>query len=150
MGEIVKRKEPLNLLKRDMETVFDDFFKRDFLAPYPWWERMPGIRQPALDITDEGDKFVAIVELPGLKKEDVKVNVTAHGLEIRAEKKTETEEKHKNYYRKERSHSGFYRSTLLPAEVDPGKVKAKYANGLLEIELPKTKPSKPSKNIKVD
>lgn len=148
--EIVKKGEPFDLLKRGMHTVFDDFFSRDFLAPFPWSERLTAIRQPALDITDEGDKFVATIELPGLKKEDIKISVNENSLEVSAEKKAEVEEKKKSYYRRERSYSGFYRSTLLPAEVDPAKVKAKYSNGLLEIELPKTKPSKPSKQIKVD
>lgn len=148
--EIVKKGEPFYLLKRGMHTVFDDFFSRDFVAPFPWSERPTAVRQPMLDITDEGGKFLATIELPGLKKEDIKISVNENSLEVSAEKKADVEEKKKSYYRRERSYSGFYRSVGLPAEVDPDKVKANYSNGLLEIELPKIRPSKPSKEVKVE
>lgn len=158
--EIVKKGEPFDiskgrgsvfdLLRRDMDTVFDDFFRRDFFAPFPWAERLPRVRQPALDLVDKGDRIVATVELPGLKKEDIKLDVSEDHLEVSAEKKADIEEKRKSYYRRERSYAGFYRSIPLPSEINPDKVKARYENGVLEIELPKIKTSKPSKEVKVD
>ncbi len=91
-----------------------------------------------VDIIDEEDKIKVIADLPGFSKEDIEIYLEDGDLVIKAERKEEIEEKGKNYIRQERRFGEIYRRITLPEEVDAEKIKAKYNNGVLEIELPKT------------
>jgi len=77
------------------------------------------------------------MDLPGMDKADVDISVTENSLEVKAERKTEEEEKAKEFYRKERTISRFERSLTLPAEVKAEESKANLKDGVLEIHLPK-------------
>ncbi|MDE1850764.1 MAG: Hsp20/alpha crystallin family protein [Candidatus Micrarchaeota archaeon] len=92
---------------------------------------------PRLDMVDEGDSLQITADLPGIRKEDIKVNVTENSLAISAKTRKESEERGKNYYYNERSSSGYYRRVSLPANVDPKSVKAKFENGSLLVTLKK-------------
>lgn len=98
---------------------------------------------PALDVYDEKDNFVVKAELPGLKKEDININVHNGVLTISGERKHETEEKEGQTFRSERYFGRFQRSVTLPAAVDVAKVKASYKDGVLTIDLPKAEEAKP-------
>ena len=106
---------------------------------------------PAADIVEDNDSFIVNIELPGLKKEDLKVTVQNNILSINGEKKNEIDHKSKTFHRVERSYGSFYRSFELPISVDPSKVQAEFKDGVLRIELPKSESAKPKEiaiNIK--
>ena len=98
---------------------------------------------PASDIVENKDSFVIAIELPGLKKEDVKVTLQNNMLSISGEKKVESENKDHTYHRVERTYGSFYRSFELPTPVDPGKIQADFKDGILKINLPKQEEAKP-------
>jgi HSP20 family protein len=98
---------------------------------------------PALDVYDEKDSLVVKAELPGLKKEDIDINLHNGVLTISGERKRETEKKEGQTFRSERYFGRFQRSVTLPAAVNVKDVKASYKDGILSIELPKAEEAKP-------
>ncbi len=98
---------------------------------------------------DEGDKYVINADMPGVQKEDIKLNVTDNAIEISAQHKEEEEEKKKNYVRKERKEVSYYRTLSIPEKVDSLKAKAKMNNGILNIEIPKTTPTPKPKSTSI-
>ncbi len=101
-----------------------------------------------MDLYEEKDEIVAKVELPGMEKDDIEVNIIDHRLTVKGEKKKEKEIKEENYYRSERSYGSFIRALDLPKEVQAEKAQASFKDGVLEIRLPKTEEAK-KKEIKV-
>jgi HSP20 family protein len=97
---------------------------------------------PLTDITEDDKEFLVKVELPAMKKEDVKVTVENGMLRITGERKAEKEEKTKKYHRIERSYGTFERSFTLPDGADGTKVSADYKDGMLTVRLPKTAEAK--------
>jgi HSP20 family protein len=118
-------------LRRDMEKTFSSFPSMN----------MPKISQTSCDVIDEGNQFRVKMDVPGIKKNEVSLNVTDNSLEVSAEHKEESEEKKKNYLRKERSQVSFYRSLPLSEKINADKVIAKLTDGVLDITLPKSKPT---------
>jgi|SRR3989338_1361415 len=137
--------------EQEMERMFDDFFGRRLRPIWDerWWPtRAIGISAPAVDLYEDKEVLVAKVELPGMGKEDIQVNIADHHLTIKGEKKKEEEIKAESYYRSERSYGSFSRTVDLPAEVQVEKAQASFKNGVLEIRLPKSEEAK-KKEIKV-
>lgn len=137
----------------EVDRWFDEVrreFERSFGWPIPG---RPGtlteFRQPLLDVRDTGSEFVVTAELPGVLKEDVEIETTPEGLEIKAEVKGDREEKDEDYYYRERGYQSWYRTVALPAEIVPGKVAANMRDGILEIRLPKQEPTPEAKPVKV-
>lgn len=91
---------------------------------------------PEVDVFERGNQLITKIDLPGLKKEDVKVEVTDGQLAISGERKTDAEEKKDDFYRCERAYGSFYRVVPLPEGVKPQEVKATFADGVLEVSLP--------------
>ena len=104
---------------------------------------------PLADITEDEKEYLIKVELPDVKKEDVKVTVENGVLTISGERKFEKEEKKKKYHRVERAYGSFMRSFSLPDQADASKVKAEFKNGMLTVHLPKSEKAKP-KQIEVN
>ena len=98
---------------------------------------------PPCDIYETDNELVVQVELPGVKKEDVKVSIENNVLTISGERKFEEETKRENYRRAERSYGQFMRSFILPNTVDTDKVSAEFKDGVLRVGLPKREESKP-------
>jgi HSP20 family protein len=94
---------------------------------------------PRLDVVEEDKAFRVSVELPGMKDKDVAVSVDGRTLTIRGEKKEEKEKKDKDVFRRERAYGSFRRVVELPSDVDSAKIEAKFKDGVLTIDLPKTK-----------
>jgi HSP20 family protein len=92
---------------------------------------------PKYEIQDDGDELVIIVEMPGVTKEDIDLNVTENYVDIKAE------------VNKENFQKRYQVRISLPCEVNPDKAKATYNNGILEITVPKLKPQK-TKKVKVE
>ena len=99
--------------------------------------------EPLTDITEDDKEYVVKVELPEMKKEDVKVTVENGTLRISGERKAEKEEKTKKYHRIERSYGSFLRAFTLPDGADGTKVNADYKDGVLTVRLPKSPEAKP-------
>ena len=99
---------------------------------------------PALDLYQNNDNFVAIVELPGMRKEDIEISLQDGTLIIGGERKEETGQENAAA-RTERFTGKFRRSITLPTRVDVNKVSATYKDGILTVTLPKTEEAKPKK-----
>jgi HSP20 family protein len=91
---------------------------------------------PEIDVFEKDNRLVTKVDLPGMKKEDVKVEVTDGHLAISGERKSESEEKKEHFYRSEREYGSFYRAVPLPEGVKLEDVKATFSDGVLEVSVP--------------
>jgi HSP20 family protein len=101
-----------------------------------------GHREPFIDVIENDKEIIATAEMPGLEKQDIKINVTEDTLEISAETKHEEKKEEKGYIYRERRSGSYYRAISLPSPVDPDTSKASYENGVLEIKMPKTEVKK--------
>jgi HSP20 family protein len=103
---------------------------------------------PLVDIIADEKEYLVKVEIPEIKKEDVKVSVDEGVLTIRGERSLDKEEKSKKYHRVERAYGSFERSFTLPEDADSAKVTAELKDGVLRVHLPKTERAKP-KSVEV-
>ena len=143
----------MTFIKRKHEHTpgfwFNDFFGKDLLDLYP--VQSFGKTVPAVNVKETETDFKIEVAAPGLKKEDIKVEMENGVLSISAENKIEKEESDKNgrYTRREFSYSSFKRSFSVDEKtVDAEKIDAKYENGVLNLTLPKKTKSEPEKKSK--
>ncbi len=120
-----------------MPSLFDDFFK-------PWNEWFDNgsmmqrtMQMPAVNITEEKDAYHVSLGVPGMKKEDFKIDVDGNMLTISSEKEETKEEKEKKFTRMEYNYTSFSRSFTLPDEVVKDKIEATYKDGVLNIILPR-------------
>jgi HSP20 family protein len=102
-----------------------------------------GAWAPPVDIAEEKDRIVITAELPGFQEEQISIQTENGMLTLTGERKFEKESGERNYHRVERSYGQFVRSFSLPNNVDREKIHATFANGLLQIELPKREDAKP-------
>ncbi len=126
-----------------MMNLFDDFFNR-------FYEEEPdnNFKAMAMDIVEQDNEFQMLANLPGFKKEDVKISVHDNQLVIEAKCEDKKEEKKGTMYRCER-YSGSYRRTLyLPDNADVSNIQAKMEDGVLKLTLPK-KAEAPKKEITI-
>ena len=125
--------------KRDLEKSFASFPAINL----PSFPKMP---ETSCDILDDGNQLRVKVDVPGVKKNEIDLNVTDNAIEISAKHKEEEEEKRKNFLRRERSQISHFRTIPLPEKIVSGQTKAKLSDGVLTITLPKEKPTpKPKK-----
>lgn len=103
---------------------------------------------PSLDIYQDKDNVIAKAALPGIDPENVNISIENDILTIEGSMKKESEVDEKDYYRKEISSGSFHRSMILPTSVDGDKARAEFANGILEITMPKKEEVKP-KSVKI-
>ena len=105
---------------------------------------------PQVEVLEKNGQSIVRADLPGLDKNDVKVEVTDDGLTIRGERKQESEEKKEGYYRSERCYGSFYRLIPLPEGVQGDRASASFKNGVLEVTMPTpTKEMKPARQVPV-
>ena len=122
----------------DTDNFFDDSFshRRDY--------SQPGLEiSPRINVEENENEWLISAELPGVAKEDVKVNYQDGVLTLSGEKKMEKEEKDKNYHRVERSYGKFSRSLNINTAVVSDKIDAQYNDGVLIVTLPKAEEAKP-------
>lgn len=127
-------------LQHDMNRIVDEFFRGDLLADGSLFQRD---WSPAVDITENAERYTLNAELPGMSKEDVQVTLENNVLTIRGQKKANTEQKEGDVHRIERRYGSFERSFTLPATVDVNKIDAQYKDGVLTLTLPKAEEAKP-------
>lgn len=130
----------LDTMQKRMNRLFNDFFGgREGDGD----ELMLGSWHPAVDVVEHDESFVIEAELPGMKKDDIKISIANDVLTVRGEKKFEKEDKKKNYHRTERAYGSFSRTFPLPGNVKPDKVDAEFNNGVLTVTIPKSEEAKP-------
>jgi HSP20 family protein len=96
----------------------------------------------SVDIKDTENEIIVTTDIPGVKKEDISITVDNSVLEINASREELTEDEKKDYWKKERICTQFYRSVHLPASVNEENIKASFKDGVLEIKLPKAEIAK--------
>jgi HSP20 family protein len=128
----------LRQMTSELDRMFEGFewpaFKWPSLNVRPALEAASWF--PEIDVFERNNRLVTKVDLPGMKKEDVKVEVADGRLTISGERKSEAEEKKEDFYRSERQYGSFYRSIPLPEGAKLEDVKAAFADGVLEVSVP--------------
>lgn len=148
---------PFSLIRRfteEMDRLFGDFGSGRGLAPTfrelgrladlegPMWS-------PQVEVFERGGKLIVHADLPGLTKDDIKVDVNDDAIRIRGERRQEQEESKEGYYRSERSYGSFYREIPLPGGVKAEEANATFRNGVLEITLPAPERQPRSRSIEI-
>lgn len=143
-----KREESFPLMRTGFDRLFEDFFlNRGF--PMAMWGNGNEFL-PAMDVRETEEAFVAEVEMPGLKPEEIEVKVEEGVLHVAAERKHEKDEKVKGVHRTERYFGRMERHLALPATAAGEKLEAEYRNGVLTLTIPKKPEAKPrSVSVKV-
>ena len=123
-------------LREAMDRLFDDAFTRPLSIRDGW-------SAPEIDMYQTDDEIVVKAMLPGMKSDDVQINVTGDVLTLQGETKQEEETKDKAWHIRERRYGRFERSIPLPTAVIADQAKAEFENGILSITLPKAEEVKP-------
>jgi HSP20 family protein len=132
--------DPFMELQREMNRLFQEFNSGFDMAPLAGGgEAEIGTWMPRVNVSENEKEVVVSAELPGMEQKDIDVSLTRNTLTIKGEKKSETEEKDKNVFRRERVYGTFLRELELPIDVEPDKVDAEFKNGVLTVKLPKSK-----------
>ena len=130
-------------LSNRFPSLFDDVFFKNFFQASPYARRSPGVF-PAVNVFDDGTRFLVRAELPGVAKDSLEI--TAEGEELTvAGKRTWAVPEGASEHRKEAWTGGFRRTVTLPQLFDAEKIEAKYENGVLEIVLPRHQSVSPRK-----
>lgn len=133
--------DSLNSLRR-LNSMLDDAF-----SAWPFQGQENGAVTsswlPATDVFEDKDTVKIVAEVPGVRPEDVKISLENNLLTIRGEKRQQAEEKTERVHRYERTYGSFERAFSLPTTVDPEKIAASYANGLLTVTIPKAERARP-------
>jgi len=128
----------LNRIRNEIIRMFESPFGSAMPATsfFEGWE-------PSVDIYEDKDRITVKAELPGMRKEDISVSLHGDTLTLSGERKHEEEKKTGESYRAERYFGRFQRNITLPQPVDGGKIQARYEDGVLTVECPKSEESKP-------
>ena len=125
--------EELHRMRQQLDQMFDE-------SPHP---RVSAGVYPLINLTEDRDNYYVRAELPGVKGEELDIQVTGKNLAISGERKIAAEEEGARYHRREREAGTFSRMIGLPGEVDTDKVEAKLENGILNIVVSKAEVAKP-------
>jgi HSP20 family protein len=131
--------DPFTGLQKEMDDLMSRF-QADWSG-----ERMPSMTIPSADLSETDDALQIRMDMPGLKAEEINIEVSGNTIRISGEHKEEKEEKGKTYHRIERRSGSFARAMTLPAPVKEDKVTAECKDGVLTISLPKTETAKTHK-----
>jgi len=137
-----KEGDPFVSLRRQMNRLFDDFGGADW-RPQAW--------APVVDVEETKDDVLVRAEIPGIDPKKVEIEVLGDALQLRGEKKEETEKSERNWHRVERRWGSFVRIVPLPCTVDSEKAVANAKDGVLTIKLAKREEDKARRiQVKVD
>jgi HSP20 family protein len=119
----------------EMDRLFEDFGMGRRATP-PFWRTGGALWAPEVDVFQRNNELVIRADLPGLSKDDVKVDVTEDAVTIQGERRAEHEEERQGVYRSERSYGSFHRVIPLPQGTITDQAKATFRDGVLEITMP--------------
>jgi HSP20 family protein len=136
---------PFTMMRRfmdDMDRMFEDFgqlkaapfFGTEMAFPR-WAEFEKSMWSPEVEILNRNGDMIVRADLPGLKLEDINVEIVDGALKLSGERKEEKEEKKEGYYHSERTYGSFFRSIPVPENVTPENATAKFENGVLEVKI---------------
>lgn len=129
----------------DLENEMD----RLMTSSFAWPEEFEGVDfSPPCNIRETEKEFIVEFDIPGIKKEDVKIEIENNRLSVSGERSDKREEKDSRHFLSETSYGSFMRSFQLPSQVDENKVDARYSEGVLTVTVPKTATTK-SKEVKI-
>ena len=135
----------MTVLQNRLNSIFNDFAR-----PEGEQESLAmGNFIPPVDVYEDAQQLVLKLEVPGIRQENLDVQVENQTLTVKGERKFEKDEKEENFHRIERRYGTFTRTFTLPQTVDAGAVKAGYEHGVLTISMPKKEAAKP-KQVKVE
>lgn len=138
MTSLTRYSPTFSSLRREVDRLFDDMLRvRD------GEDTRSAVWSPRTDISEREDRYVLHVDVPGLSKKDLTIELQGDTLTVSGERKSEHEEKEQNLHRVERFYGHFFRSFTLPQASDTENVKARMKDGVLTIEVPKREDSKP-------
>jgi HSP20 family protein len=133
----------------DMDRFFDDFLgwggtsRSRLPSPSSGLQSLTGgtgvgggLWYPQIEVSERGGNLVVCADLPGLKKEDIRLEIHDDYLLLEGERRHEQEQQEEGFYRSERSYGHFYRTVPLPEGVNPEQAKANFKDGVLEVTLP--------------
>jgi HSP20 family protein len=127
----------METMRKELERLFDEnLLRRDF----SYLEKEAA--SPPLDIYEEGNSLMVKASIPGLRPEEIKVEVRGDLLRIYGESKKEEEKKERNYHLREHRYTRFERSVALPSEVQTDRAEAVFENGVLTLTLPRSEAAK--------
>jgi HSP20 family protein len=133
-----------NVLAPGFNDIFESFFNDSFFS-----DRMIS-RVPAVNISETDGEYHIELAAPGLKKENFKISLDRNILNISAEQKSEHNEEHKKYNKREYSYSSFVRSFALPDSADDARIEAEYNDGVLNVKVAKKEEAKmPTRQISI-
>lgn len=127
---------PVSMLHREVNELFDNFFKRPGQLTTPFGSTT------GFELSETDDEIRVKADFPGLDEKDIQISLEGSMLTIRGEHREEKEEKMRKYHVSKMSYGSCCRSVPLPAEVDATKAKAKFKRGVLTLDLPKTEQAK--------
>jgi HSP20 family protein len=133
---------PLGILRNEFEQAFKNLASE--------WDGkwLTADFSPACDLSETADAYQVRLDAPGMKPDDISVQVTGDSIRISGERKEEKEEKEKTYHRIERRYGSFCESLQLPGAVNEEKVQAEFHDGVLTVTLPKSEATR-TKTVKV-
>ena len=131
-----------------MHDSLDDMLRDFFVGPYSAGTTVAAGWSPATDVVEEPAKYVVTLDLPGMKREEIKISVENDTLAIQGERKREVESSEQGYSRYERAYGSFKRTFSLPKTIDGNRIEASYKDGILTVTLPKSEEARP-KSIEV-
>jgi len=134
----------LSAMREVMNRLWDDSYHRPFRLSTVGDEAA----LPAIDISEKNDKIVVKAVMPGVKPEDLDINISGNTLTIKGETKEEHEDNNGKYYHRECYYGNFARSLTIPTGLNTDKADASLENGVLTLSIPKAEELKP-KAIKV-
>jgi HSP20 family protein len=139
--------DPFSVMRRLTEEM-----ERSFASSFGLSRSMGegGIWSPAIEVREHDNKTEIVAELPGLNKDDVKVEVTNEGILIQGEKRREEEKTQGGYRHSERTYGRFYRQIPLPDGADPDKAQAEFKNGVLHVNVPISDNRRQTKRIQIN
>lgn len=136
-------------MTRDMDRIFSDFGFRPFAPLGTERTFNEATWMPEMEVFERNGRFLVRTDLPGLKKEDVKINVQDNVLTIEGERKVEENIEKDGFHRTERTYGTFFRSLPLPDGVKLDKIDASFKDGVLEVAIPYEETKKLAKNVEV-
>ena len=128
--------DPLARMHREMDRLFEDFFGA-FDKPSNWHSEL--VLKPSIDIAESKKAYRISVEVPGVDEGDIDLTLDGDALIISGEKQQDSEDDEDGYHRVERSYGSFRRVLTLPTDADADRITAKFRNGVLRIEIPRTR-----------
>lgn len=125
----------IDAMQREMERLLDHFAS----SKPPMVQFSPRVWEPAIDVYETDEQVVVVVELAGVREDDIEIVVNRSTFVIRGERKAPSASGHRTYHQMEIASGAFERGIALPVAVVPGQTKASYRDGLVEVILPKVK-----------